>query len=426
MKKNIIVAALAITCATGLVACNNKERNGIKVTGFDGENKQDSYDLGNYNYGETDKIKENLGGLRFFWYFVEEEGYEEVAKEDIKMIYFDTETQTPNRTLPEEFLAGSYSLHYYVDGHEPTANHSDSFSVSVNFVVNQLNCDGANAGKFKAELSKTEWRYGAFNESEFTVSFKNPDDKPFTMLPDGVSSYTKKDDTGYDSVSHYYTTAQNYNNVKDLSYSALMNNERVISCSLDENGSPRLEDVRPGDYVYFATFPATRNYKDIVTNGVPFKVTEPTSPAGKTFKLTAVRTVKYSSAQNGYVAFEHEQATYALEHYFTPNINKTIICETGTGANANTSGAIKGTCDFGFGPMDELTGDNACTWSFNADTLQVTMKNGRNDEYRTEITGEYYGQTSFTLYVEQYLRDSQGNLTNDSYLVEMSFEEVQA
>lgn len=425
MKKNIIVAALAIACAAGLASCG-KERNGIKVTGFDGENKQDNYDLGTYTYGETAKIKENLGGLRFFWYFYGAEGFEEVAKEDIKMIYFDSETQTPNRTLPEEFLAGSYQIHYYVDGHEPTANHTDSFSVSVRFDVNQFKCDGANTGLFKAELSKTEWRYGTFNESEFTVSFKNPDGNPFTKLPDGVSSYTKKDDTGYDSVSHYYTLARNYNSVKNISYSSLVNNNMVIYCSSDEKGNPRLEDVEPGDYVYFAMFSETCNYKDIVTNGVPFKVSAPTSPAGKTFKLTAARAVKYSSAQNGFVAFEHEQATYALENWFIPNIDKTVICETGTGVNANASGAIKGTCDFGFGPLGELTGEDACTWTFDADYLRVTIKNGRNDEYRTEISGEYYGQTSFTLYIEQYLRDSQGNLTDDSYLVEMSFEEVQA
>ncbi len=426
MKKNIVVAVLAFMCAAGLASCNNKEINGLKITGVDGENKQDNYNLGEYNYGETAKIKENFEGLRFFYYFHKDDGFEEAKREDIKMVYFDSNTNAPIYTMPEEFFAGSYHIYYYVDGHEPTTTHSDSFSVSVDFTVNQLSCDKANSGKFTAELSKTEWRYGALSEPEITINFKNPDGKPFTKLPDNTYPDSKKDDTGYNNVSHYYTTAQNYNSVKNLSYTAIGESDYVNMFSADENGNPEFSWLKPGNYVYFATFYESCNYKDIVTNGVPFKVSDPTSPAGKTFKLTATRAVVFSEEQNDVVDFTNEQAVAAINAYFKPNINKTVIFEQGTGANGNIAGSIKGTCDFGFGPMGELTGEDAYTWDFNADELLITFKNGRTDEYGIELRFEYRGQTSLKMYIEQVLRDTQGNPTSDFYYAEMIFEEVQA
>ena len=138
MKKKLIplilALACAIACALGLAACEGKELNYLKVVDEGTGQLKDNLDIGNYSSDQLEQIKAKLSGLQFKFVYYPNNSTENADMSKVKVKHFIN--HEGHAGLPEQLQAGaSYSVYYYVEGHEPTADFSDSLVVTINFSV---------------------------------------------------------------------------------------------------------------------------------------------------------------------------------------------------------------------------------------------------------------------------------------------------
>lgn len=134
MKKKLISVVLvlvcAITCVFGLTACG-KELNYLKADDGSGQLKTE------FNFGtvSADELSAKLSGLTFYYEYYPDRSTEKADMAKIKVKHFVNGNEE-HEGLPEQFqMLTSYTVCYYYEGHEPTADASDSFVVTIIFSV---------------------------------------------------------------------------------------------------------------------------------------------------------------------------------------------------------------------------------------------------------------------------------------------------
>lgn len=142
MKKKMIAAMLitvcTVICAVFFSACG-KELNYLKADDGSGKLKTE-FDFGNFSVDELDKVKTKLSGLTFYYEYFPDNSTEEADMSEVKVKHFvsGTNGKEEHAGLPETLQASSsYTVCYYYTGHEPTADASDSFVVTISFWVNE-------------------------------------------------------------------------------------------------------------------------------------------------------------------------------------------------------------------------------------------------------------------------------------------------
>lgn len=138
MKKKLIPLILALVCAIacvfGLAACEGKELNYLKVVDAGTGQLKQNMDIGTYSSDQLEQIKTKLSGLQFIFEYYPDNSTEDADMTKVKIKHFIN--NEGHAGLPEQLQAGaSYSVYYYVEGHEPTADFSDSLVVTINFSV---------------------------------------------------------------------------------------------------------------------------------------------------------------------------------------------------------------------------------------------------------------------------------------------------
>lgn len=137
MKKKplplITALVFVVCCALGLAACG-KELNYLKADNGDGQLKT-QFDLGTFSADELDEVKTKLSLLTFYYEYYPDNSIEKADMSQVKVKYF-VGSEGGHEGLPEQLKSGnSYKVCYYYTGHEPTADFSDSFVVSIDFWV---------------------------------------------------------------------------------------------------------------------------------------------------------------------------------------------------------------------------------------------------------------------------------------------------
>ncbi len=395
MKKKVILTLLglvcALCCAVGLAACSNKECIGI-VASYGTSEKTYSIDLGDYVYGEDDKISADLAKVKFYKHF--DDGSDEeisVSKLNVKRT-----SSVNGEDISENgkyYCSNGYSVWYSIEY---------SLSDTVNKVQVTFDVEPATRDDFSITLSKAQWKHG---EKSAAVTLK--DSNGTVMQYNEIGTDMKKDDTDYSGMNLYALPKSTYD---ALSEENKKNYERFTTTE-DNDANPNygynkyfgktLKDYRPdvghlqmtlsaGEYVLIACVGNTNNYNKIVC-AAPFTVTAPDSPIGKTFVLTDVKAIPY--ADGAFEAPSQETVDAIAAKLKADNLNKTAICAA--------DGKVTGTCNLGVGAFDGLTGDDAFTLTFDPVVLRVEVKNGN----AITLNGEYINGT-LTLYLQQALYDS--------------------
>lgn len=379
--------------------------------------KKDAFTVGNFVYGEDDKINEALGGLKFYKQFGND-SYEEVSVDKLTVKYEkdgETLSAKPETYSPSKHggSSGTYSFTYGIAGATNTAN--------VTFNVERAKSDA-----FSVALSKNTWRYG---DKLATVTVKNPAGTTMSSSQsyDDSGVFSDNDDSEYGGLTLCAMTKSYYaaHGGSTISYNALTeweNDETKPNYGYNKTFGKNLlsyvdyeGDVNPdfgcGEYVLIACISETRDYKEIVCTA-EFTVTAPDTPFGKTFVLTDL-----TARGDGDLPAPSEIIAMAAQ-LKADNAGKTVACD----ANGN----ISGTCDFGFGAFDELLGDDAFTLTFGkqadeysaADPLYVSVKNGYDDyENMIELTGKFRSGV-LTLSIRQFTDDE----TPVAYCFDFTFE----
>lgn len=128
---------------------------------------------------------------------------------------------------------------------------------------------------------------------------------------------------------------------------------------------------------------------------------------GKTFRLTAVE----ACASNNYPSTDTpstDQAALATAEQFKTNIGKTAACkDEPTEVNGTQMGGVlQGTCDFGNGAFDSLTGDNVLYWRASDVYLYSAKITVTSKDNTVKLSGRYSADV-LTLYL---------NLSNGNYV----------
>lgn len=136
MKKKITVFIASLVCALifaiGLAACG-KELNYLKVKNDNGQLKTE-LDIGTYSVGDIAAVKSKLSGLEFYFEYFPDNSTEKADMSKVKVKYFINNEGTAG--LPETLQSScSYTVYYYYEGHEPTADFSDALAVRISFNV---------------------------------------------------------------------------------------------------------------------------------------------------------------------------------------------------------------------------------------------------------------------------------------------------
>lgn len=143
MRKKVITLltafVCAVLCALGFAACG-KELNYLKADAGDG-NLKTEFDLGSFSVDDINAVKAKLSELTFYYEYYPDGSTEkaDMSKVEIKHFYSDGQGGTiEGKGLPETLIKGTgYRLCYYYVGHEPTADFSDSFVVTISFWVGE-------------------------------------------------------------------------------------------------------------------------------------------------------------------------------------------------------------------------------------------------------------------------------------------------
>lgn len=381
MKKKLLLPLMAfvcaITCAFGLAACNNGDEDVSDLFAAKAENaeKVKSVDVGSFIYGEDAAIDEALGDLKFYKKLMNGT-YKEVAASDMTVEY---RKSSENKTLsakPEKYTAGDYQLTYGLEGVDQTC---DAY-----FCVEK-----ATSKDFTVTLSKTTWKYG---DASATAEIKNPSN----IAVQQAAEYMNENDTDYSGIQLFGIKKSVYDGHSSAhkTYSALTTYEddgynKYFGEALVQY-YPETElgyGFMKGEYVLIACIQETYNYKEIVCE-TTFTVTDPETPYEKTFVLTDLTV----TGEGGAPAPDEIEMKFA--QLKEENLGKTLIC--------GSDGAITGTCDFGGGSLNTLTGDDALKliefgrkegehWA--ADPVYVFINNGYGDdvERSCKMQGQFYG-----------------------------------
>lgn len=387
MKKKLLLTVLAfvcaITCAFGLAACNNGDEDVSDLFAAKAENaeKVKSVDVGSFIYGEDAAIDEALGDLKFYKKLMNGT-YKEVAASDMTVEY---KKLSENKTLsakPEKYTAGDYQLTYGLEGVDQTC---DAY----------FRVEKATSKDFTVTLSKTTWKYG---DASATAEIKNPSN----IAVQQAAEYMNENDTDYSGIQLFGIKKSVYDGRPSAykTYSALTTNETdetKPNYPYNKYFGEALVQYYPetelgygfmqGEYVLIACIQETYNYKEIVCE-TTFTVTDPETPYEKTFVLTDLTV----TGEGGAPAPDEIEMKFA--QLKEENLGKTLIC--------GSDGAITGTCDFGGGSLNTLTGDDALKliefgrkegehWA--ADPVYVFINNGYGDdvERSCKMQGQFYG-----------------------------------
>lgn len=391
MKKKLIPLILAlvcaIACAFGLAACDDGGKDVIGVclsTAANPTEKQERADLGNYVYGEDDKINDALqNSVKFYKQFFNNT-YEEVAESELTVKYEkdgETLSEKPVKfTGAKQNNKSYYTFTYSIKGATNTCY--------VTFTV-----DKATSEDFTVTLSKDTWRYG---EKTANFTLKNPDGTAMQNVDS--NGILKADDTDYAGVRLFAMKKTDYSQAGATvkSYSALTTTEEdetKPNHGYNKHFGEKLfgfienfdQDIPQGEYVLIACIGSTHNYKEIVC-AADFTVTAPDTPFGKTFVLTdlTVRGDGGNAAPDEYLEM--------VENMKPDHLGQTAVCDL--------QGNVTGTFDMiDETAFNDLTGDDALTLTFgkdedeysSADPLYVSVKNGYEDQQKIELTGWYVG-----------------------------------
>ncbi len=400
MKKKITLALLAFVCALccafGLAACNNKECIGI-VASYGTSEKTGNVDLGDYVYGEDDKINENLAKVKFYKHF-DDGSDEEISVSELTVEYNDGSIASVSK--PDKY--------YCHDGNFVDYQFNYSLSGTTNTVQVSFDVEPATRDDFSIELSKAQWKHG---EKSATITVKNFNGT--VMQSNEIGTDMKKDDTDYSNMNLYALPKSNYDRITTEN----KKNYELFTTKEDDNTKPNYgynkyfgSDLKyyspdadqyqmtlsPGEYVLIACVGNTNNYNKIVC-ATEFTVGEPDSPIGKTSVLTDVRALIFDE-NVGLKPLTDETVLAQVAELKSTQLGKTAICDA--------QGNVTGTCNLGLGAFDELTGDNAFKMTFNDEDLLVEVKNNNN----VQLSGDYVNGT-LTLYLELPLPDKSGNYT---------------
>lgn len=137
MKKKaytfFIALVCVITCAIFLAACGGKEINYLKVDCGDGQLKT-QHDMGSFKSDRLDEIKSGLSGFTFYYEYYPDKSTEKADMSKVGVKHFVNGNEYAG--LPQTLQANcSYTVCYYYEGHEPSADFSDALVVTITFMV---------------------------------------------------------------------------------------------------------------------------------------------------------------------------------------------------------------------------------------------------------------------------------------------------
>lgn len=121
-----------VACVLGIAACG-KELNYLRADNGDGQLKSE-FDIGSFSADQLNAVKTKLSELTFYYEYYPDRSTEKADMSRVKVKYFLN--NDGHEGLPETLQTNSsYTVCYYYDGHEPTADYSDAFVVTVTFSV---------------------------------------------------------------------------------------------------------------------------------------------------------------------------------------------------------------------------------------------------------------------------------------------------
>lgn len=138
MKKKIVtliaVLVCVLTCVFALASCG-KELNYLKADDGNGQ-LETQFDLGTFSADDLSAVKAKIAKFTFYYEYYPDKSTEKADMTKVKVKHF-TGGGAEQAGLPQSLQANtSYSVYYYYEGHEPTADFSDSFAVRIDFQVN--------------------------------------------------------------------------------------------------------------------------------------------------------------------------------------------------------------------------------------------------------------------------------------------------
>lgn len=136
MKKKLIGLIMAIVCTIAcvfaLVACG-KEINYLRADDGNGQLKSE-LEFGIFSVDELDAVKNKFSQLTFYYEYYPDHSTAKADMSKVKLKHFVN--GEGKEGLPEVLQSnGYYTVYYYYEGHEPTADFSDSFAVRISFSV---------------------------------------------------------------------------------------------------------------------------------------------------------------------------------------------------------------------------------------------------------------------------------------------------
>lgn len=352
MKKKIILTLIgvvcALCCAFGLVACGNDPAPRPLYLLVSETGEQPNYGEHNININITYGEKPDLTKYKLYLNYSNGEIKPLDFNDDklqVKYSYmpFHTDVETPIDKLPDEYLAGTYTIEYTYD----TLTDFEQ-QAKVYIAVNQ-----AERGAFKVRPTKTTWYE---NENTPNVVLTNPKNLTVTYVQNSDDTQWQTND-GNGNYELYYIKKTAYDNFTDeqkTDYEFIYNFYSTDSVKTEHeiwpyySGHPGFE---PGEYMLFAIIDKTHNYWNVVSSAV--KITVKEVFVGRTFTF---QSMVLQDGDGNPVTDTGNEYVAMTESMNTSNQGKTVICQE--------NGEVRGTVDFGNGAFDELTGDDVYNYSY--------------------------------------------------------------
>lgn len=266
MKKitlTLLALVCALCCALGLAACGDDtpKVNGILIVPS-GEQpdvtKQHDQVYTEITYGETP----DLSFYKLYLYYGNGDT-KELALNDEKLTvvysysgFNSTESKTMEK-LPEEWIAGNYSIAYTYD----------SKSDSQYKATALINVNWAQSGAFSVQPTKLTWSEG---EKSPNVILKTPKGLTVTDV-ESINAVEKSDD----SDGCYYLRYVEKQVYDAFTEAQKTDYEFLESCSNVHTYVADIEGYSVGEYMLFAMIDRTYNYDSVVTPAVKITVNAP-------------------------------------------------------------------------------------------------------------------------------------------------------
>lgn len=385
MKKKFITILMApvcaFTCAFGLVACNKDSTPTVSelLIAKTGEQAAPGSNTvtKQITYGETP----DLSDYKLYLHYSNGD-IKEIAADDNRLTVgysyyrFNSATDNSIEQLPDEYLAGTYSIEYVFNGNSQR-------KAVVNIVVNR-----ATSGAFSVEPVKTAW-YDDENTSN--VILKNPEGAT-VQKTEQSNALMQTDDTN--GVYDLYF-------IKKEAYDALTEAQKTdfdfIQDLISTDGNDAEKEILPyvpnflngvpmGSYKLIATVSQTYNYMNVVTPAAEITVKHPIVDRIFTFQSIVVK-----DSQGNTVTDPDNEYVYMSENMAEANQGKTVICKA--------NGEVRGTADFGAGVFDEMTADEVYGYSVQVGDQTTSLSILDNDGETVLWSGEKSGNT-LTMSVE--------------------------